>query len=213
MSGIQAYPIVLSYGSSRYSHSFTCICSPLSTLPYCPYRYIFLRPRVPGSRPHQIKRVTHCTKQQEYPFLFLWALFMKGFKCTLYIVHVQVQAFINFLASKFQILAYTLTPTWLLYGTCACIYGLLTKCEVTMAGYWPSSFFCMFMDRERGQYPANLTEQAWSIKDLLYGFLGNFSCGRQCVIPGKQDSVILPAWVANHSAGFGSSCPLMELAI
>ena len=53
-----------------------------------------------------------------------------------------------------------------------------------MAGYWPSSFFCVFMDRDevevhknakkkkknRGQYPAILTEQAWSIKDLLYGF-------------------------------------------
>ena len=47
-----------------------------------------------------------------------------------------------------------------------------------MAGYWPSSFFA-FMDRdevevhklakkERGQYPAILTEQTWSIKDLLY---------------------------------------------
>ena len=58
------------------------------------------------------------------------------------------------------------------------LYGLLTKCEVKMAGYWPSSFFCVFMDRdgvevhknakkERGQYPAILTEQAWSIKDLL----------------------------------------------
>ena len=50
-----------------------------------------------------------------------------------------------------------------------------------MAEYWPSSFFCLFMDRdevevhklakkERGQYPAILTEQTWSIKDLLYGF-------------------------------------------
>ena len=50
-----------------------------------------------------------------------------------------------------------------------------------MAGYWPSSFFCVFMDRdevevhknakkERGKYPAIVTEQAWSIKDLLYGF-------------------------------------------
>ena len=47
-------------------------------------------------------------------------------------------------------------------------YGLLTKCEVKMAGYWPSSFFCVFMDRdevevhelakkERGQYPVILT--------------------------------------------------------
>ena len=38
--------------------------------------------------------------------------------------------------------------------------------------------FCVFMDRDevevnkhvkRGQYPAILTELAWSIKDLLYG--------------------------------------------
>ena len=27
------------------------------------------------------------------------------------------------------------------------MYGLLTKCEVKMAEYWPSSFFCVFMDR------------------------------------------------------------------
>ena len=62
------------------------------------------------------------------------------------------------------------------------MYILLTKCEVKMhmAGYWPRSLFCVFMDldfvsvhknakRERGQYPAILTELAWSIKDLLYG--------------------------------------------
>ena len=60
-------------------------------------------------------------------------------------------------------------------------YGLLTKCVVRMAGYWPSSFLCVFIDRdevevhkhakkERGQYPAILTEQTWSLKDLLYGF-------------------------------------------
>ena len=45
------------------------------------------------------------------------------------------------------------------------IYALLTKREVKMAGYWPSSFF----EKERGQYPAILTKQAWSIKDLFYG--------------------------------------------
>ena len=50
-----------------------------------------------------------------------------------------------------------------------------------MAGHWPSSFFCKFMDRdevevhklakkEQGQYPAILAEQTWSINDLLYGF-------------------------------------------
>ena len=27
-------------------------------------------------------------------------------------------------------------------------YGLLTKCEVKMSGYWPRSFFVCFMDRD-----------------------------------------------------------------
>jgi len=67
--------------------------------------------------------------------------------------------------------------------------------------------------KERDQYPAILTEQAWSIKDLLYGFRGNFSCGTGRVVPSVQDSSILPARVASYSAGFDSSCPLTELAI
>ena len=67
--------------------------------------------------------------------------------------------------------------------------------------------------KERGQYQAILTEQAWSIKDLLYGFWGNFSCGKRREVPSGQDGSILPARVANHSAGFESSCPLAELAI
>ena len=93
-----------------------------------------------------------------------------------------------------------------------------------MAGYWPSSFFCVFMDRdevevhklakkERGQYPAILTKQTWSIKGLLYGFWGNFVCEIQWVVPSGQDRSILPAWVANQRARFGSSSPLAELAI
>ena len=54
-------------------------------------------------------------------------------------------------------------------------YGLLTTCEVKMAGYWPSSFLRVvevhkLAKKERGQYPAILNEQTWSIKDLLYGF-------------------------------------------
>ena len=57
-----------------------------------------------------------------------------------------------------------------------------------MDGYWPSPFFCVFMDRdevevrklakkERGQYPAILIEQTWSIKDLLYGVWRNLLAG------------------------------------
>ena len=76
-------------------------------------------------------------------------------------------------------------------------YVLLTKHEVKMAGYWPSSFFvCVYgsrglykvhklTEKERGQYPAILTKKAWSIKNLLFGFWENFSCGRwQRVVKG-----------------------------
>ena len=97
-------------------------------------------------------------------------------------------------------------------------------CLAKMAGYWPSSFFaCLRTEtecrsinskkKELGQYPAILTKLAWSIKDLLYGFRCNFSCGTQWVVPSGQDSSILPAQVANHSEGFDSSGPLTELAI
>ena len=55
-----------------------------------------------------------------------------------------------------------------------------------MAGYWPSVF--VRTKKERGRYPAILTEQAWSMKDLLYGFEENFSCGTRRVIPSGQDS-------------------------
>ena len=60
-----------------------------------------------------------------------------------------------------------------------------------MAGHWPSSFFFY-----------------WSIKALLRGLRANVSGGTQRVVPIAQDNVILPARIANHSAGFSSSCPL-----
>ena len=61
------------------------------------------------------------------------------------------------------------------------VWAIDQVCSIKMAGYWPRSFFYVFIDRdevevhklakkERGQYPAILTEQTWSIKDLLYGF-------------------------------------------
>ena len=87
-------------------------------------------------------------------------------------------------------------------------------------------FSCLFIDRdgvevhklakkERG-HPVIFTEQAWSIKDLLYGFRKkNFLRDKARVGPGGQDRSILPTRVANHSAGFDSSCLLTrtELAI
>ena len=52
-------------------------------------------------------------------------------------------------------------------------YGLLTSrwldiiCKLTDLD---SDSVHILEKKERGQYPAILTEQAWSIKDLLYGF-------------------------------------------
>ena len=116
-----------------------------------------------------------------------------------------------------EIMSWVVPSKWYIW------IGLLTKREVKMAGYWTSSFFaCLWTETEsrsinsqkkRGQYSAVLTEKAWSIKDLLFGFRGNFSRGTQQVVTSGQDGSILPVWVANHGARFGSSCPLTELAI
>ena len=65
-------------------------------------------------------------------------------------------------------------------------------------------------------YPAILTEQAWSIRDLLYGHKENvflLDVGPTREIPRGQDGPILPACVANQNAGVTSSCPLADLAI
>ena len=42
---------------------------------------------------------------------------------------------------------------------------------------------------------------------------GNVIAGTKRAIPSGQYHSILPTWVANHSAGFGSSCPHSELAM
>ena len=106
-----------------------------------------------------------------------------------------------------------------------CLSYINMCCLISM-GYWPSASSRLldigqvyllrvykFTKKEWGQYPAILIEQTWSIKDLLYGFRGNFSCRIQQVVLSRQDtcSSILLDWVANHSTGFGSSCPLTDL--
>ena len=99
-------------------------------------------------------------------------------------------------------------------------YELLTKCEVKMAGYWPSSFFaCLWTETEsRSMYTQNKARPTSShlgrtSLDFLYGFWVNFSCRTQVLIPNGQDGSILLAWVANHSVEFSSTCPLTELYV
>ena len=56
--------------------------------------------------------------------------------------------------------------------------------------------------KERDQYPAILTEQAWLIKDLLYGFGLFFSRGTQHVILSAWEALrmiwIMPLYGASH---------------
>ena len=79
-----------------------------------------------------------------------------------------------------------------------------------MTGYWPTYFFCAFMNRnvenEQGQHPPIFTVQAWPIKEI-------FSCGTRRVVPSGQDGAILSTWAANHSTEFHSSCQFAELAV
>ena len=96
-------------------------------------------------------------------------------------------------------------------------YGLMTK---FVRSWWldigqVQVFLSVYRTSTSSQYTnvAILTDQTWSIKDLLYSFRGNFSCGTRWVVPSGQDSSILPVRVANHSAGFDSSWPHTELAI
>ena len=90
-------------------------------------------------------------------------------------------------------------------------YGLLTNCEIKMAGYWPTSFFaCLWTEtkpvevhklakKERSRYPAIFTEQTWSVRVLSYGFKGNFACGIQRVVQSQRTIwFILPARGASH---------------
>ena len=108
------------------------------------------------------------------------------------------------------------------------IYGLLTKCEVKMAGYWPSSYFaCLWTETEsRSMNTQKRTRPISSHLDRtssvdkgfiiwLSGkiFLRDKAGSPERAVPSGQDSSILPARVANRSAGFDSSCPLTELAI
>ena len=68
-------------------------------------------------------------------------------------------------------------------------------------------FFCVFMDlnsvsvhkhakKERGQYPAILTKQAWTMNRRIYymAFGEIFFSWTRRVVPSGQDSSILPAW-------------------
>jgi len=93
-----------------------------------------------------------------------------------------------------------------------------------MAGYMLSSFFCMFMDRDGVKVHKLANKRTRPIsghldrtilvnKRFVMWLLEKYFLWDRRVVPSEQDSTILPARVANYSAGFDSPCLLTELAI
>ena len=68
--------------------------------------------------------------------------------------------------------------------SCCCVLGqdtLLSQFYLPRCinGYW--EMYC---------WGVTLTKQAWSVKDLLFGFWGNFSCRSQWVVLSGQDTAL-----------------------
>ena len=95
-----------------------------------------------------------------------------------------------------------------------------------MAGYWPSSFFaCLWtetksrsINTQKRTSPisshldrTSLFNRGFIIRDETPKKVIFYLAGPKREIPSGQCSSILPARVANHSTGVGSSCPLTEL--
>ena len=78
---------------------------------------------------------------------------------------------------------------------------------------WSGSLKTCKKKKKAIQHPGILTKQAWSIKDLLRGFQGNFSCGIPRELARGQDGRSFSIWVSNHSTGFGSSRLFTEQGI
>ena len=95
-------------------------------------------------------------------------------------------------------------------------YVLLTKHEVKMAGYWPSSLFAfLWTETNKSQKIFLLSRKIFCERKLSCTRL-NFGkilfVGTKRAIPGGQYCSILPARVANQNTEFAAYCPLTELA-
>ena len=95
--------------------------------------------------------------------------------------------------------------------------------EAISAGNWGREGVAEFVSfhkhakKERGQYPAILTEQAWSINDLLYGIKHQRMifdlAGPKPEIPSGQGSSILPAHGASQIIGYITNQIFVVLAL
>ena len=84
------------------------------------------------------------------------------------------------------------------------IYGLLTKHEVTMAGYWPSSPMSVYGPK-RSQGPHMSKKRSWLISSHLDQTILASKCG---LLYGKENLSCGAQWVA-LAGNIEHSCPLM----
>ena len=98
-------------------------------------------------------------------------------------------------------------------------YGLLNKPEVKMAGYLPNSFFffaCLWTEpesrstnsqkkKERGQYPAILTEKSLPIKNLLFGFRIKFFSQKVMFPCSHHRNLLVPSSLTLSRTAFTAS--------
>ena len=66
-------------------------------------------------------------------------------------------------------------------------YGLLTKREVKMAGYWPTSFICMFMDRDEVEVTKLAKKNEANIQSSWPKTLGEFFLAEHGGYPGSPE--------------------------
>ena len=84
------------------------------------------------------------------------------------------------------------------------MYDLLTKHEVTMAGYWPSSPMSVYGPK-RSQGPHMSKKRSWPISSHLDQTILASKCG---LLYGKENLSCGAQWVA-LAGNIEHSCPLM----
>ena len=89
------------------------------------------------------------------------------------------------------------------------------SCHIILQNWFIKSFslICLFpslLGTKVKQLHSHFKQIKMQHKKLLAKFL---SCGTQQAVPTWQNSIMLPARVANNSAGFGLSCPLQSCTV
>ena len=94
------------------------------------------------------------------------------------------------------------------------LYGLLSKCELEIAGYWPSSFFffscCVFMELDGVEVHKHAKVERDNLAILTEQALSKMDSFRSIFL---RDTGVIPSSGSQSQRRIQSSCPLTKLAI